>query len=142
MLTGACSKAPNLEDVESPELQCVPRGLGAEGLGTEWQSFAGHVYTCVVLDPDGIPALEIIGVSVPGLDQSRSAPRPLILLPGGRMVGRLPYQYPQDAGRSVRLRFEAWHHGIPERIGIGLADTVAPSSLMWNGERRVYETQH
>ena len=141
---GACSRDSG--NAANTDLQCVPRGLGAEGLGSEWQGFAEHVHTCLVVEPNGIPALEII--STFGQPAQRdAAPLPLILLPGGRLVGRLPHHYPRDAGRPVQLRFEDWQRGIPQRIVVRMEDPSGATGadrlvLRWDVRDKVYDEPH
>lgn len=144
VLCAACSN----ESAESgltaavPDIQCVPRGLGAEGLDDEWQPFAAHIQACVVVDPQGTPALEILAVSASGLgDTQRTAvPRPVILLPGGRPVGRLPYNYPDDPPVTTTLEFAQWQAGIPYRITIRVQGRSGAQvlAMMWDGTNRRY----
>jgi hypothetical protein len=146
-LCAACSRTS--DPLTATDVQCVPRGLRADGLPSEWQAFADHIHACVVLDPAGVPALEIIAVSAISSHEQRSEPskrvdmpRPLILLPGGTAVGRLPYNYPDDPPATTRLQFSAWRNAIPERIEIRLRDPTVSGDravvLLWNAERREY----
>ena len=103
----------------------MPRAVGAAGLESEWQPVAAHIIACVVIDPDGLPALEILSVSAQSLYDERrrdpatlAMPRPLILLPGGRLAGRLPYGYPDDPPRATTLEFSQWRAGLPRRIAM------------------------
>lgn len=142
ILWAGCSD-PSLQ-VAPTEAQCVPRGLGAEGLPAAWQPFADHIQACVLLEPDGTPALEVIAISAAGAELSR-APHPLILLPGGRVVGQLPSHYPQDPPWLVQLHCDAWRGGIPGRIEVHLQDGAdaghrARLTLRWNARQGLYES--
>jgi hypothetical protein len=149
LLCGACAKGPESSSIET--VQCVPRGLGAEGLDAQWQPFAAHIQACVVIDPAGMPALEIIAVSVTSLAEMKphrsealALPKPLILLPGGRIAGRLPYNYPQAPPAATTLRFSDWHEGVPARIdvqvsGPATSETHATRRLQWDAQRGEYD---
>jgi hypothetical protein len=98
-------------------------------LDDEWQPFAAHIHACVVVDPAGIPALEILAVSAQSFYGARAqgsatvvTPLPAILLPGGKLAGRLPYNYPDDPPRATTLEFSRWQAGLPRRIAMHVRD--------------------
>jgi hypothetical protein len=100
-------------------------------LEAEWQAFADHIDACVVVDPEGTPALEILAVSAQRFYSTRplgsatvAMPLPAILLPGGRLVGRLPYHYPGDPPRTTTLELSQWQAGIPQRIEMRMREPL------------------
>jgi hypothetical protein len=130
-------------------IQCVPRGLQAAGLAEEWQAFSAHIHACVIVTPAGIPALEIITVSALSYYAQVSAgrvrmPAPLLLRPGGEIVGRLPYAYPDDPPLATTLQFQEWQDEIPRRIEVLVHNAARPGEqqtfrMVWDSAAGGYE---
>jgi hypothetical protein len=122
--------------------------LQAEGLGMEWQPFAAHIHACVIVTPAGVPALELIGVSAESYNAQASAargavlPRPMLLRPGGQVVGLLPYNFPDDPQWRTKLRFKNWHQEIPGQIEMHMQGATLDEDkiikLIWNPARGMY----
>ena len=101
--------------------------------------------------PDGTPALEIIAVSANNYYERLSEgtdlvpmPLPLILLPGGRVAGRLPYNYPDDPPLATTLQFSEWRDEIPQRIEVHVQEAAgsgdrAMTPMVWNSRTGKYQ---
>jgi hypothetical protein len=118
-------------------------------LTAEWQRFAAHIHACVVIDPRGMPALEILAVSAqsfysaqPPQSMTVNLPRPAILLPGGQLAGQLPYNYPDDPPWTTTLAFSRWQAGLPERIAMRVHGRAVAGDhdvvLQWDVAARRY----
>jgi len=132
-------------------LRCAPKKDKLQGLQKEWTPFADFIDVCTLSSADGSPALSIITVSAlryyadrPDGAETTSFPKPLILAPGGKEIGQLPYSYPDDPPFEIELSFSAWHDNRPEQIDILVRDPTVSGDhrltpMRWNATTGRYE---
>ena len=64
-------------------------------------------------------------------------PKPLLFTPAGKVVGSLPYNFPDDPPFSLEVTFTEWKSGFPQRIELFLRDPTvsgdhALTPLAWD----------
>jgi len=109
---------------------CTPIGSGERAwLGAEWQPFLSSVDACPVRDERGGTALLIVTVSaqryyapLPDGTITKALPKPLLVKPGGRVVGALPYSFPDDPPFELEVSFADWRDGFPWRVELFVRD--------------------
>jgi hypothetical protein len=121
-------------------------------LTPEWQRFLDFVNVCPVRQDSARPQLFIVTIRVLDFDatlpENAPAPKyplPLIVLPDGTRVGSLPYPFPDDPPRTLRVSFRNWRDGFPSEIMLYLDDPTVTGSrsmpaLKWNAARKQYSS--
>ena len=132
--------------------QCAPMpARDVAALGAEGVTLARYVERCRVPGPDGRDAMQVDIVRIDratddGFFKHRAAdavPLPILRLPSGRIVGRLPEGFPVDPPGELKVRFLHWQGAMPREIALYEAgeSALAPHALpllRWDERGRSY----
>ena len=122
-------------------------------LPLEWQPFTPYTRVCAVRERSGAkPVLRLISIfateyykNQPGKAvQQIKMPEPILFSLTGQILGRLPFNFPDDPPTELRVTFCAWKERFPQRIDLFLKDpavlgnrTLPP--LIWDSTKGVFE---
>jgi hypothetical protein len=120
-------------------------------LTQEWTQFSRYVRACAVKESTEKTAVVLISIDVagyykdqPGTDAPQvKFPRPILFSPTGKVLGTLPYNFPDDPPTELRVTFSDWRRGFPMRIEMFLKDPAAGGDrnlrpLVWNPRREEF----
>jgi hypothetical protein len=109
----------------------------------QWAPFESHEIACplrtggrIVLVVLSVDAYEI-EKTLPAQAPAPKYPRALIVTPGGRAVGNLPFAFPFDPPVSLDVAFADWKDGLPRTVELYLEDPAVGGnrklpSLKWD----------
>jgi hypothetical protein len=119
-------------------------------LGPEWSLYLKFVKSCDVKQSKTV-VLYVISVwddeyyaSLPETEPAVKFPKPILMSPAGKTLGRLPLDFPRDPPRTLDLTFARWSAGFPHEIRMWLEDpTVLGNrslpSLEWDSQTNTYK---
>lgn len=100
--------------------------------GASWMPFSEHVRVCTVRNGNAAAALLVVSVwaqsyyeKKPPGSETVSLPKPLLFTPGGKRIGELPLNFPDDPPVELVLDFVNWRHGLPQEIKLCVASPAA-----------------
>jgi len=117
-------------------------------LPAEWAPFVRYVRACPIRQTGPKPAIVLISVfaadyyrNQPGNEVLQvKMPRPILFSPTGTVLGRLPFNFPDDPPAELRVTFAEWQAGFPARVELFLKDPAAGGDrslrpLVWDPQR-------
>jgi hypothetical protein len=140
------------------EKLCRPAPIALlQPLNIGWQKFGRYVHLCPVYNQDIMivmyvltPRIDIGGKDFPFVNElikeGISVPdQALILDAQGRILGKLPGNFPFDPPDMFEVTFTDWHRGFPFRIEFyyhasDMHGPEHPDPLYWNARIRMFQT--
>lgn len=145
--------SPHRAFTPTPKVCKKPTSVQVKWLTEEWDNFLPFVRVCPIINKQKETVMLVVSVWADLFYSGKpqgfvdvSMPLPLLFLPQGRLVGRLPMNYPDDPPNELVVTFGNWRRGFPEKIDLLVksptpsGDQVVPS-LLWNTETRSYERE-
>ena len=129
----------------------APTAAQSAWLPAEWTPFARAIRVCAIREGAKPAGLLVVSVwaeawyaPLPNGTTDVAMPRPLVMAPGGQVLGTLPANFPDDPPASLRLRFVDWHDGLPAEIRMCLSSPTPAGDqplapLRWQAAIHRYE---
>jgi hypothetical protein len=121
-------------------------------LTQEWSQFSRYVRACPVKESTEKTAIVLVSIDAAGYYKDQAGtdapqvrfPRPILFSPTGKVLGRLPYNFPDDPPTELRVTFSDWRGGFPMRVDMFIKDPAAGGDrnlrpLVWNRQREEYQ---
>jgi hypothetical protein len=120
-------------------------------LGPEWKPYLHFVKACEIKSGK-ITALYLLSVwgddyyrSLPPSAPAPNLPKPVLVSPQGKILGRLPEIFPRDPPRTLDVTFARWVSNFPHEIRLHLEDPAVTGDrvlppLVWDADSQTYVT--
>jgi hypothetical protein len=123
-------------------------------LPAEWTPLYRYVRACPIEQVGTKPAILLVSVFAAdyykdqpgdGVPQVKM-PRPILFSPTGKVLGRLPYNFPDDPPTELQVTFSDWQAGFPARVELFLKDPAAGGDrrlrpLVWDRQRAEFQPE-
>jgi hypothetical protein len=120
-------------------------------LSYDWQPFLDFTRACPIKDSKRETIILLVSAWASLYFEAQPGstiplvplPHAMLFSPSGKVLGSLPYNFPDDPPAELRVTFTHWEDDFPQRVGLRLKDPRAAGprplpSLFWDRKQGTF----